>query len=91
MRDENAVNRPVGGNGNIVNDPVNRIAKEFETGNECNIEITARQLSAQRCRMIKHNFTRPAENEWARVEIFDAADAERFQISWRARWSRPGG
>jgi hypothetical protein len=37
--------------------------------------------------MIEHNVARPAPNEWTRVEIFDAADAERFQISWGA----PGG
>ena len=47
------------------------------------IEITVRKLCAKGGGMIERNRTWPAVNERTGVEIFDAADAERFQ---RERW-----
>ena len=48
MSDANAVNRPVGSDRNAIDDPVNRITQKFETRNQRNIEITARELRAER-------------------------------------------
>ena len=91
MRNDDAVNGTVGRNGNIIDDPVNRVAQKFDTGDESDIELTLRKAFAKHRWMIEMHLTRPPTNEWAGVEIFDAADAERFQISWRARWLRPAG
>jgi len=80
---DDAVDRSGGRNRNIIDDPVDRVAKEFETRDERDIEITVRKLCAKGGGMIERNRTWPAVNERTGVEIFDAADAERFQ---RERW-----
>jgi len=79
MRNDNAVNRSGGGNGNVIDDSVNWIAQKFEAGDERNIEIAARELRAKRSRMIERDLTRPAADERAGVKIFDAPDAWGFQ------------
>ena len=79
MCDDDAVNRTDGGNGYVIDNPVNRIAQEFETGNEREIEFTAHELHAKRRGIIEHNVSRPTMNERSGVEIFDATDSQRFR------------
>jgi len=79
MCNDHAVNRAYGRDRNIINNPVDRVAQKFETGNKSNIELTARKPLAKRRWMIEIHLTRPPANERAGVEIFDAADAKGFQ------------
>ena len=78
MRNDNAVNRSGGGNGNVIDDSVNWIAQEFEAGNERDVKIAARELGAKRSRMIKRDLARPAVDERAGVKIFDATDPQQL-------------
>jgi hypothetical protein len=84
VRDNDTVNRPVRTNGNIVNDPVNRVTQKFEAGDERNIEFGGGKFIAQRRRMIEVHLTFPAVNERAGVEIFYATDAEHSVPGGRA-------
>ena len=76
MRDNDTVNRSVGGNGNVINDPVNRVTQKFEAGDERNIEFAGCKFIAERRRMIEIHLAFPAVDERAGVEIFYATDAE---------------
>ena len=76
MRDNHAVNRAVGSDRCMINDPVNRISEKFETGNERNIQLAAREPSAKRGWVIKHYLAGPAVGQRPRVEIFNTADAK---------------
>ena len=78
VRHDYAVNGTGGGNRNVIDDAVNGIAQEFETGNEGDIEIAAGQLRAKRGRVIEYHLAGPATNERARVEILNATDSERI-------------
>jgi len=79
MRDDNAVNLPSRRDRNIINDSISRIAQKFETGNKGKIEFTSGKFIAERRWMIEVHVAFPSPNEWSGVEIFDAADAWRFQ------------
>jgi hypothetical protein len=79
VRDNDTVNRSVRGNGNIVNDPVNRITQNFEAGDKRNIEFAGGKFIAERRRMVEVHVAFPAVDERAGVEIFYATDAERLQ------------
>ena len=48
MRDDYAVNRSVRGNGNVINDPVDRVTQKFETGYKRNIKFASREFIAER-------------------------------------------
>jgi hypothetical protein len=76
MRDHHAVNRSVGRDRNIVNNPVDRIAQKFETGNKSYVEFTVRKLFAKCRRMIEFHLARPSSNERTSVEIFNAPDPQ---------------
>jgi len=78
VRHDYAVNGTGGGNRNVIDDAVNGIAQEFETGNEGDIEIAAGQLRAKRGRVIEYHLAGPATNERACVEILNASDSERI-------------
>ncbi len=77
--DDDAVNRPVGGYRNAVNDPVNWIAQKLKTRDQRNIQIAAGELSAKRRGMIENDLPFPTFNERTRVEVFNAADSKRIQ------------
>ena len=81
--DDDAVNRSVRGNGNIVNDPVNRVTQKFEAGDERDIEFPGRKFIAQRRWMIDVHIALPTVDERAGVEIFYATDAEGVQCEMR--------
>lgn len=80
MRDDNAVNGTIGCDGNVVDDSIGRIAQEFETGDECDVELAAGEALTKRGGMVESDRARPAGNERARVEIFHATDA-RLRLS----------
>ena len=81
MGDNYAVNRAVRRDRNAVNNAIDRIAQEFKTGNERDVQLAASELSAE-CRwMIENDVSFPAVNEGAGIEILDAADAERIQVT----------
>jgi hypothetical protein len=63
----------------MVNDPVNRVAEKFETGDECQIELAGAQQCTKSGRMIEPNLAGPPMDERTRVEVFDAADPQGFQ------------
>jgi hypothetical protein len=48
MRDDYAVNRSVRGNRNVINDPVDRVAQKFETGDKRNIKFAGGEFIAER-------------------------------------------
>jgi hypothetical protein len=48
MRDNYAVNRSVRRNGNVINDPVDRVTQKFETGYKRNIKFASGEFIAQR-------------------------------------------
>ena len=79
MCDYYAVDRSGRRNGNIIHDPVDWIAQKFETGSKGDIKLASGKLIAQRRWVVEIHLTRPASNQRSRVEIFDAADAQRFQ------------
>ena len=77
MRDNNAVNRTIGGDRDIIDDRVNGIAQVFEARDERDIELTRGELPAKRRRMIELNLARPTVNQRSRVKVFDAAESSR--------------
>jgi len=79
MREDDTVNRAIGGNGKFIGDPVDRISQELETGNQRDIKITTGKLLTERCRMIERYKIRPAVDEWPGVEVFYTAEACRLQ------------
>ena len=83
MRDNDTVNRSVGGNGYVINDPVNRVTQKFEAGDERKIEFAGRKFIAERRWMIEVHVAFPAVDERAGVEIFYATDAEGVQCEMR--------
>jgi len=48
MCDDYAVNRSVRGNGNVINDPVDRVTQKLETGDKRNIKFTGGEFVAER-------------------------------------------
>jgi len=48
MRDDYAVNRSARGNGNVINDPVDRVTQKFETGDKRNIKFASGEFIAER-------------------------------------------
>jgi hypothetical protein len=54
------VNRPVGRDGNIVNDSIDRITQKFETGNKRDVKFAFRESLTQSGWMIELNLPRPA-------------------------------
>jgi hypothetical protein len=79
MGEHDTVNWPIGSDRDVVDDPIDRIAQEFEARDEGKTDITTRELRAQRRRLIERNLSRPTANQRPSVEIFDAADAQGFQ------------
>ena len=79
MRDDNAVNRTIGSDRDIIDDRVNRIAQVFEARDERDIELTDCELPAKRGRMIELNLARPAVNQRSRIKVFDAAESSRMR------------
>ena len=63
MRDYYAVNRAVGRNRNVVNDPIDRVAQKFEAGNKRDVELALRESLTQGGRMVELNVARPAADE----------------------------
>src|SRR5262249_58124879 len=60
VRDYYAVNRAVGGNGNVVNDSIDRVAQKLEAGNKRDVELAFRESLTQSGWMIELNIARPA-------------------------------
>ena len=81
MRNYYAVNGAVGRNGNIVNDPIDRVAQKFEAGNKCDVELAFGESLTQSGRMVELNIARPAADERTSVEILNATDADGFQFA----------
>ena len=79
MCDYYAVDRSGRRNGNIIHDPVDWIAQKFETGSKGDIKLASAKFIAQRRWVVEIHVARPPSNQRPRVEIFDAADAQRFQ------------
>jgi hypothetical protein len=79
MRNDDAINRSVGRNRNIINDPVDRVPQKFKAGDKRNIEFFRGESVAEGRRIIKVQFGLPAVDEWTRIEIFYATNAEGFQ------------
>jgi len=76
MCDHDAVNRSLGRNRNVLNNPVNRVTQKFEAGNKRDIKLTVREPLTQ-CRwMIEIDAASPAVNERTSVKIFYATDAQ---------------
>ena len=48
MRDDYAVNRSIRRNGNVINDPVNRVTQKFKTGDKRNIKFASGEFIAKR-------------------------------------------
>ena len=74
MRDNDAVNRPFRRKRDIVHDAIVRPPEVFDAGDKRDVELAARESLAERGGMIELNRAVPAADQWARVEIFDAAD-----------------
>ena len=98
MREEDAVDRAIGGDRELIDDRVDRVAQKFETGNKRDIEFARGKLPAKRRRMIEMHRATPAVDERPGVEIFDATDAKRSrngqpqaQTSSLPPPARPGG
>ena len=79
MGDDHAVNGAVRRDRNIIDNPVNRVAQKFQTGDKGNIQLTACKPLTERRWMIEIHLSRPPANKRAGVEIFDATDATGFQ------------
>ena len=79
MCDYHAVNRSGRRNRNIIHDPVDWIAQKFETGSKGDIKLASGKFIAQRRWVVEIHIAWPPSNQRLRVEIFDAADAKRFQ------------
>ena len=79
VRDDNAVNWSNRRNRNIVDDSISGVAQKLETGNKGKIEFASGKFTAKRRWMIEVHLVFPSSNERTGVEIFDAADAQRFQ------------
>ena len=76
MSDNYAVNRPGRSDGDTIDDPIDRVAQKFKTGNEGEVQLAARQLRTKRGRMIENDFPFPAVNQRSGIEIFDTTDAK---------------
>jgi len=48
MCDDYAVNRSARGNGNVINDPVDRVTQKFKTGDKRNIKFAGGESVAER-------------------------------------------
>jgi hypothetical protein len=79
MRDDDAVNRAVGGNGNTIDNAIKWVAQKFEAGDEGDVEIATGELGTERRRMIECDRAGPPTNERTGVEVFYAAEACRLQ------------
>ncbi len=79
MCDDNAVDRSGRRNRNIIHDLVDWIAQKFETGSKRDIQLASGKFIAQRRWVVEIDIAWPPSNQRLRVEIFDAADAQRFQ------------
>src|SRR4051794_19189788 len=76
MSQEDALDRAVTSDGNIIDNRVDRVLEELEAGDEGHVEVAGRQLVAKHAGMIKFDWPVPAEDQWTCVEIFDAADPQ---------------
>jgi hypothetical protein len=74
MRDDHAVNRAEGGDGNGVHDSVMRPTQILDARDERDIELAAREFCTKRGWMIEFNRPGPAVNQRPGVEVFYAAD-----------------
>jgi hypothetical protein len=63
VRDYYTVNRAVGRNGNVVNDPIDRVAQKFEAGNKRDVKLAFRKSLAQSGRMVELNLAGPGADE----------------------------
>src|SRR4051794_33227173 len=93
MNQEDALHCTVASDRHIIDNRVDRIFQELEAGDEGNIETSGRELPAKRARVIKLDRPIPAEDQRSRVEVFDAADAQRrhAQASSGSRAAAPCG
>ena len=81
MSNDHTENWAVRANGDTVDDSVDGVTQKFETGNQGHIQISSRKLAAKGGRVIKNDFARPTMNEWPGVEIFNATDSKRTQVT----------
>ena len=91
--EDDAIDRPVGGDRDPIDHRVDRVAQIFEARDERDLEFTRRELPAKRRWMIEVYLTAPTVNERPCVKIPDAAETHRSyagHIRRRLVRRRPG-
>ena|SRR5207248_5106838 len=76
MRDDDTVDGAMSGNGNAIDDSVNRPPQIFQAGDQSDIEMPMLKFSAKGGRMIEIDRSGPAVNQRPSIKIFDAANAQ---------------
>jgi hypothetical protein len=76
MRENDAENRTVAGNGDVIDQHVARIAQDLEDRHERGVEFASREVARQRRGMIENDRAVVAVNQRTGVQILNATDAE---------------
>src|SRR5947208_8636378 len=77
--DNHAVDGPMRSDRHAVDDKEFRAKKQLEARDEGDVQVALRELCTKCCRMVENDAPRPAVNERPRVQILNAADAQRIE------------
>ena len=79
MSKHDTVNGTIGRDADIIDNSVDWIAKEFEAGDQGDIDLAACELSTKRRGTIQRDGTGPVVDERTRIEVFYATESRSFQ------------